>query len=161
MYSVITARDSKRYQGRFKSIRDVWVEGGNLRISLSQANTDFPLLLDIPVIRDGAAYTDYPAGTGPYLLGEYEGTIFLEAFKGHRDYDRLPINRIYLKEHSVEELVTAYEEAFIDLVTADPLRQGAGLRRQQQLRKLDTTVLHYLGVNGKSEFYPPTLKEGG
>lgn len=153
MYSVITARDSKRYQGRFKSIRDVWVEGGNLRISLSQANTDFPLLLDIPVIRDGAAYTDYPAGTGPYLLGEYEGTIFLEAFKGHRDYDRLPINRIYLKEHSVEELVTAYEEAFIDLVTADPFEAGEpDFGGNSELRKLDTTVLHYLGVNGKSEF---------
>ncbi len=148
------ARESLRYGSRLKCIKNVWVENGSLIVSLNQTIADFPVLLDIPVIRDGAGYTDRPAGTGPYLLAELGAAVFLKAYDGYRDYDRLPINRIYLKDYTAEEIASAYEEAFVDLAVIDPFEKNEPqLGGNSELRRLDTTVMHYLGVNGNSEFF--------
>jgi peptide/nickel transport system substrate-binding protein len=154
LYSVNLARASARFKTRLSIISEAWIENGRLNIALNTQDADFPVLLDIPVVKDGGGYEDVPAGTGPYRLGEYGGAVFLKAFEAHRDYGSLPLGRIYLKEYEPEELVAAYEEELIDLVVTNPFELGEPeFGGSSELRKVDTTVLHYLGVNGESPFF--------
>jgi peptide/nickel transport system substrate-binding protein len=154
LYSVNTARSSDRYRSRLSVISSAWVDNGKLCISLYREDTDFPVLLDIPVIQDGCGYLDTPAGTGPYYLSGDNTASFLKAFEGYRAYEKLPLQRIYLAEYSPEESVTAYEEGMLDLAVMNPYEPSEPeYHGSSEVRRLDTTDLHYLGVNGESPFF--------
>ncbi len=153
LYSLNTARSSARYKSRLRAVSEAWVEGGRLHVRLSRPDADFPALLDIPVIKDGSAGASTPPGTGPYLPGEYAGAVFLKAFERHRDCESLPFRRIYLSQYPPEELVAAYEEELIDLVVSDFYEPGSPeFKGSGEVRKLDTTVMHYIGVNAERPF---------
>ena len=71
VYSINTARESELYTARLRNITDVAVsEEGAVVVTLNRANTQFPVLLTIPVIENNAMSYTYPSGTGPY---RYEG----------------------------------------------------------------------------------------
>ena len=64
-YTIQTAAASPLYAGRLSAVKDVTDnDDGTVTVTLSRANTQFPALLNIPVIEDNAADSAYPSGTG-------------------------------------------------------------------------------------------------
>ena len=68
--SIQTARKSKVYKGRFQYLRGVKLgEGENSIIfQLGTAYENFPLLLDVPIVKAAEVEADRPLGSGPYYL---------------------------------------------------------------------------------------------
>lgn len=67
-YSIRTAMASSLYAGRLSAVKEVKDnDDGTVTVTLSRANTQFPALLNIPVIENDAGDSAYPCGTGLYL----------------------------------------------------------------------------------------------
>ena len=63
-YSIQTAMASDLYSGRLSAVKDVKdSDDGTVTVTLARANTQFPALLNIPVIENNAADSTYPSGT--------------------------------------------------------------------------------------------------
>ena len=63
-YTIQTAAASPLYAGRLSAVKDVTDnDDGTVTVTLSRANTQFPALLNIPVIENNAADSAYPSGT--------------------------------------------------------------------------------------------------
>ena len=157
-YSVQRAMRSPQFSARLTSIMGVSAMDDNLFIiNLYDVNTQFPALLDIPVIKYGTVADYAPLGTGPYMPDE--GYTKLTAFSGHKNAAKLPIDTVYLKEvKETEEVITAFENSEIDLVTNDPTGFfNLGYGSANEIRYYPTTNMHYLGFNSSSRFFSSTL----
>lgn len=67
--SLDAARDSDYYEGRFRFIDDITIQGDDaLSITTYCAMENLPLLLDIPIVKAETIADQMPAGTGPYRL---------------------------------------------------------------------------------------------
>lgn len=154
-YSLNQARRSSLYAGRFSGVYGVTaVDSDTLAVSLLRPNRLFPVLLDIPVIREGAADEENPAGTGPYMLIKDQESSILKAYEGWRSYDSLALKRIYLQQYDADSLVGAYEESYIDLVISDPNDASAlAFSGNSEARYYNTTYLQYLGFNMRGGFF--------
>ena len=65
--SLISAISSKVYSGRFYRVLNVLVqEDGGITVDLDTAYENFPLLLDIPILKKDQQTDSRPLGTGPY-----------------------------------------------------------------------------------------------
>lgn len=153
-YSIRTAMASSLYSRRLSAVKDVTDnEDGTVTVTLARANTQFPALLNIPVIENNAADSTYPSGTGLYQLASDHQS--LTVYSGHPDADKAPADTIYLMEcKSVEEIVSAFENGQLDLALSDP-SSGTDLSfsSQSDQRQYATTNLQYIGFNTNSSFF--------
>lgn len=63
------AQKSGYYAGRLNHMSSISVgSDGGVVITLDTPMEDLPLLLDIPIVKDGQTQAAYPLGTGPYVL---------------------------------------------------------------------------------------------
>ena len=157
-YSIQRAMRSPQYSARLKSIIGVSAMDASLFIiNLYTADMQFPNLLDIPVIKYGTVEDYAPLGTGPYMPDE--GYTKLTAFADYKNAASLPIDTIYLKEiKETEDIITAFENSEIDLVTNDPTGFfNLGYGSANETRNIPTTNMHYLGFNSNSRFFSNPL----
>ena len=76
--SLISAISSKIYSGRFYRVLNVLVqEDGGITIDLDTAYENFPLLLDVPILKASQQIENYPLGTGPYKFTNMGGVTQL------------------------------------------------------------------------------------
>lgn len=153
-YSIQCARDSSLYSARLKAIEEVAAqEDGTVKVTLSAANTQLPVLLNIPVIENNALGSTYPSGTGPYRYGE--GYTNLVQFADHPDAASMPVDTIYLKEYtSMEEIINAFDDKLLDLVLNDPTSDiDLSFSSVNETRQYSTTNLQYVGFNTNSSFF--------
>ena len=67
--SLEKAIDSPVYSGRFSHVDTVQIlEDGGVEIRLDTPYENFPILLDVPVVKADQVDADAPIGTGPYML---------------------------------------------------------------------------------------------
>ena len=67
--SLQAARESNIYKGRFQYVRSLRMnDSGGVIFQLGTACENFPLLLDIPIVKASETEADHPLGTGPYYL---------------------------------------------------------------------------------------------
>ena len=152
LYSLNRARESTSfYCERLKNVTDVAWTGEALRVTLSSAQPGFPLLLDVPIVKEGTAYRDLPIGSGPYVLQEDESGAFLAVNPYCRYADQLPFDRIELRYFATEELSNALASGELDLLVSDPGVLGQSSFEGAVRRSLPTTILYYLAVNVTSE----------
>ena len=65
------AKGHKNYVGRFTHVHSMTItEDGGIRFALTTPYEDFPLLLDIPILKASEIEADAPLGTGPYIFEE-------------------------------------------------------------------------------------------
>ncbi|MEG2072848.1 MAG: ABC transporter substrate-binding protein [Oscillospiraceae bacterium] len=158
VYSLQRAMQSPRFSPRLRAVIGLSaLDESSFALNLYTANTQFPALLSIPIIKSGSSDQLIPMGTGPYFPAE--GLYELKAFDGHRDFASLPVDSIELKEYkAAEDLITAFENSEIDLVTNDPNGfQNLGYGASNEIRSYATTNMHYLGFNSKSSFFSNPL----
>lgn len=144
--SLNTARESERYSGRLKDIKNVVAEGETVVVTLARANGALPLLLDVPIIKEGEA--GRPLGTGAYVLTEDEEGLALTARPGAQ----VPIERIPLRSVGAgDDLIYAFDAREISLVDTDLTGTNVlGYSGRLETTDYPTTTLLYLGCNLRS-----------
>jgi len=153
-YSIQRAMRSQNYSSRLSCVVGASAMDKSLFIvNLYYADMQFPALLNIPVIKYGSGNDKAPTGTGPYMPdGEFTK---LTAFSGYKNAASLPVDTVYLKEYTqADEIITAFENSDIDLVTNDPTGPfSLGFGSANETRNFPTTNMHYLGFNMKKAFF--------
>ncbi len=153
-YSIRTAMASSLYAGRLSAVKEVKDnDDGTVTVTLSRANTQFPALLNIPVIENDAGDSAYPCGTGLYTYAADHQSLTVAA--DHPDADKAPVEAFYLAEYkSVEEITSAFDNGELDLALSDP-SSGTDLTfsTQSDQRQYATTNLQYIGFNTNSSFF--------
>lgn len=153
-YSIRTAMASSLYAGRLSAVKEVKDnDDGTVTVALSRANTQFPALLNIPVIESDAGDSAYPCGTGLYTYAADHQSLTVAA--DHPDADKAPVEAFYLAEYkSVEEITSAFDNGELDLALSDP-SSGTDLTfsTQSDQRQYATTNLQYIGFNTNSSFF--------
>ena len=153
-YSIRTAMSSSLYAGRLSAVKEVKDnDDGTVTVTLSRANTQFPALLNIPVIESDAGDSAYPCGTGLYTYAADHQSLTVAA--DHPDADKAPVEAFYLAEYkSVEEITSAFDNGELDLALSDP-SSGTDLTfsTQSDQRQYATTNLQYIGFNTNSSFF--------
>lgn len=151
-YSIGRAIYSDRYAGRFSSFKGASYTGDTLQVSLGVGGSQFVKLLNIPVVKAGTAgQTDTrPIGSGPYTYNE-DYTELL-AYDGYTGSDRLPVDRIGIKEYSsAESIISAFEDGSIDVVVNDPSSYtNLGYASTNETHTFATTNMHYVAFNEQS-----------
>jgi len=152
-YSLELARVSDNYASRLAVMTAAYVLEDSVFVELNRVNFNLPLLLDIPIVKAGSGEEAVPIGTGPYVFTDAGDYFYLKAFADYRDGDKLPAERIYLKEYNDGELITAFDSGLIDLVTTSEADinylEYSGNTEQ---RYKNTTVLYFLGINRRNAF---------
>jgi peptide/nickel transport system substrate-binding protein len=151
-YSILAAKDCERYALRLRSVAAVLViDDLTLELTLRAPNNKFPVLLDIPIIKDGTARYNYPIGSGPYRFDERRGDR-LVANTAYRDYAELPVKTVYLTECTNTGLIEKFTDRDIDLYLDDPADIFEfNVRSDHETRYYNTTTLQYLGFSRRSE----------
>lgn len=97
-YSLERAITSDRYRGRFSSYQGSGYDDNKFYVTLGIGDSQFVKLLNIPIIKSGQMDEKRPQGSGPYTYNE--DYTALVAYEGFHDYQKLPIDTVYLKEYS-------------------------------------------------------------
>ena len=142
--SLQTARRSERYRGRLTDIENVAAEGETAVVTLSRPRGFLPLLLDVPIVKEGED-PQRPLGTGPYAITEGEEGLALTARQGAQ----VPLASIPLRTvEAGDDLVYAFDAQEISLVDADLTGTNAlGYSGRLETTDYDTTTLLYIGCN--------------
>ncbi|WP_160666878.1 ABC transporter substrate-binding protein [Colidextribacter sp. OB.20] len=117
-------------------------------ITLHRPNAALPALLDIPI---ALGAEDRPAGTGPYVLSQWEDSLSLTAREGwwQAGEKPLPVTSIPLRAVTrSDELIYAFDAGEVSLVDVDLTATNAmGYAGNYQAWDYSTTDLLYLGFN--------------
>lgn len=152
LYSLNRAREEgSHYRTRLADIAEAFIEGDDIVIRLKAPNPSFPLRLDIPVVKEGSAYSEMPIGSGPYILTNGENGTVLKASITFPDSSSLPLQSISLTSLPQEQLNSAFSAGTVDiLVTSTGTDVAFLVPGDAERRYLDTTILHYLTVSPNS-----------
>lgn len=146
------ARTSERYGSRLSAVSSITAGNGTVAIALSEPNTAFPALLDIPIVKSGTEST--PVGTGPYLFSLENSEAYLIANQSWwKGGDRQPTDRIALVETSdLDTMLYRFTSHDVQLITAD-LTGTAPISATGSVSYCDasTTILQYIGCNTQRE----------
>lgn len=142
--SLHTAQQSQRYAGRLAEVERIAAEGETVVVTLSRPNGGLPLLLDIPIVKEGEDPLR-PLGTGPYALTESEEGLALSARQGAQ----VPLSSIPLRTvEAGDDLVYAFDAQEIALVDEDLTGTNAlGYSGRLETTDYPTTTLLYIGCN--------------
>lgn len=158
VYSIQRAQQTDYYRERLGIIYGISALSEDcFAITTKYANSQFPALLNIPVIKKGEYFEDVPAGTGPYRLSESGDRLVL--FEDNRHAAEMPIDTIYLRDcMDTSAKIRAFEESGIDLVTNDPTGMyNLGYGSSNETRYYDTSNMDYVGFNMDSMYFQSLL----
>ena len=149
------AQTSQRYSARLAQVASVSAGDGVVTVTLTSANTGFPALLDIPIVKSGTETSLTPVGTGPYVLTTDEGGTCLTARSGWWADSSRPVDRIALSAaRDWDTVLYQFSSHDIQLITADltgtdPITATGNISYVDA----DTTILEYVGFNTRREIF--------
>lgn len=149
------ALKSTYYSGRFVHVKQILIsDEGGLSFKLSNPITEFPLLLDVPIIKASQIEAEHPLGSGPY--------IFENSLKGAQlrrnqawwcnDTARNLVVRAeaipLLAAESATQIRDGFEFADIGVVCVDPCSDSyADYRCDRELWNCENGMMLYLACN--------------
>lgn len=157
--SLKQAKRTGYYSGRLKFVQNISVtKDGQLRIRLSKANENLPLLLDLPIVKASEVDKARPLGSGPYVLKK-DG----EEYVLQRRTDwwcQSPDLQIFAQEIPLAEATnnTSIRDGFefedVGIVCTDPgSDRYVEYRCDYELWECETGIFVYLGVNKESSVF--------
>ena len=152
------AQKSGYYAGRLNHMKSVSVaKDGGVVITLDTPMENLPLLLDIPIVKDGQTQAAFPLGTGPYTLQSTPEGMFLRRQAAWWCNAALSVSaaNIPLLEASAQlELRDRFERDDLALVFSDPgSDEYVDFRGDFEPWESENGLFLYLGVNKKSKIF--------
>ena len=133
------AQESERYSSRFANVVSMRASNGALIVNLTRADSAFPALFDIPIVKSGSEKNTVPLGTGPYLfVTDSDGACLKQNPDWHSDVT-LPFERIELR--AVKDADTAsylFSSREVHLLSADLTSSTGDLRSADTARSPTT-----------------------
>lgn len=156
--SLQAARESKVYKGRFQHVRSLKMNGnGGVIFQLGTAYENFPLLLDVPIVKASEIEADRPLGTGPYYLESSTAGVRLRRRTNWWCDAEMAItaSSISLREaQSATQIRDAFEFSDVGLVCANPGSDSyADYRCDYELWDCENGVFLYLACNMESKLF--------
>lgn len=145
------AQISERYSARFGNVASMRAGRNTLTITLRHADSGFPALLDIPIVKSGTEKDNVPLGTGPYLfLTDAEGPCLMRNENWWNDAE-VPLERIALAPaKDTDTAVYLFSAKNAHLLTADLLSgSSASSLGDVDVADVATPTLLFLGCNVK------------
>ncbi len=156
--SLEAARDSDYYGGRFHGIDSILILDENtVQITTDAPYENLPLLLDIPIVKQGQTENSNPIGTGPYILQLSGGEPALVRRTDWWCSAELPLERPLLSLEpgfSASEVRDAFAFGDVGISAADPGSDGyAAYRGDYELWEEETGIMLYLVCNRSSAVF--------
>ena len=153
-YSIQSAAGSEYYGSRLRFIVSAEAQDDQtLVLTTSESYECLPLLLDIPIIKNGSAEEACPPGTGPY---QYAGTKLTRFDGWWQDSEPLVcFDEITLTESTTSaDVRDNFEYQKVNMVLTDPNSSAfAGFHNDYELWNEETTIMQYIGYNMNSSVF--------
>jgi peptide/nickel transport system substrate-binding protein len=160
------AKLSKYYKGRFNHVdRIELTEDGGIKCRLDTAYEDFPMLMDIPIVKESEVEANYPLGTGPYIFEQtHTGARLRLRTNWWCSTTVLPLTATSIPltvAESTNQIRDSFEFGTLDLACTDPGNENyADYRCDYEVWDCDTGILLYLVCNAKSNLFSnPLLRQ--
>ncbi|MEG1658427.1 MAG: ABC transporter substrate-binding protein [Oscillibacter sp.] len=155
------AKTTPRYGSRLSQVKTVSAAGGTVIVVLTGANSAFPALLDIPIVKSGTESRLLPTGTGPYRYeaGEPPYLVANESWWGGGGR---PVERIRLVDTpDRDRTLYHFSSHDVQLITADLTgTEPVSVTGDIHFQDANTTILQYVGFNTRRPpFNSPTLRQ--
>lgn len=159
--SLLAAKESAYYSGRFGYMESVAVEEDRVVVNLTTPYENFPILLDVPIVKASQVRAEQPLGTGPYFYETIAGMLRL-----HRRTDwwcvaNLPVTAqkiALVVGESASQLRDQFEFSGLGLVCTDPGSESyVDFHSDYELWDSENGIFLYLACNSNS----PVLKDDG
>ena len=157
--SIQAARKCRIYKGRFQYLRGVKYGPNEESIifQLGTAYENFPLLLDVPIIKASEIDADRPLGSGPYYMeSTYSGTRLRRRTNWWCDVETfITASSIPLVEaQSTTHIRDCFEFSDVSLVCANPGSDSyADYRCDYELWDCENGIFLYLSCNMESPVF--------
>lgn len=156
--SLTAAKNSKVYKGRFTQVKNIYVaDDGDVVVTLTTPYENFPLLLDVPIVKAADVETDRPLGTGPYLLENGLSGLRLRRNGSWWCSAELPITASFIsltEAKSPSQIRDEFQFSDVGLVCADPGSDTyADYRSDYELWECENGIFLYIGCNMNSEVF--------
>lgn len=157
--SYTAAKESDYFGGRFRHVLDMFISAdGGVTFWLDTAHENFPLQLDMPILKESEVAADNPLGTGPYYLSEGLSGMYL---RRRQDWwcsapDMvIYTSSIFLRPNeSPADIRDAFQFEDVSLVCGDPSSEKfAEFRSDYELFNCDNGMYLYLGCNTGGEIF--------
>jgi ABC-type transport system substrate-binding protein len=149
VYSLRRAMATGRFVNRLQNIISVnATDYYTISVVLRSASNRLPVLLDVPIIKEGSSEMDVPPGSGPYLFAYGSSGATLRRFPRHRYFENLPIPSISLIYSDDGRATERFDEGVLSLIWDDP--GGVfefRLNRFHESRFYDTMQMQFVGFN--------------
>ncbi len=156
--SLTAAKEGDFYRSRFSKVTSIAVteDGQGVEVKLNTAYENFPILLDVPIVKATDVTLERPMGTGPYTISDYGmGTQLVRRSnwwcQGRNMVITAPL--IALQEaESVNQIRDEFQFGSLDLVQADTgSDRYADYLCDYELWDSENGIFLYLACNQESE----------
>lgn len=156
--SLEAARTSSIYSGRFSRVESIVpTQDGGLQINLTIPYENFPMLLDVPIVKASQVGADTPLGTGPYILEQGLTGPWLRLRRNWWCKADLPLTAEkvpLLTATSSTGIRDQFERENVGVVCANPGASSyVDFRCDYELWDCENGIFLYLGCNSKSSVF--------
>ena len=122
--SLQKAKESDLYSGRFWCVEEIALsEDGGVTVQLGTAYENFPILLDVPIVKASQLEHAFPLGTGPYVFSSVGTQSSLRRRTNwwcdaqlHIDADTISL----IRAEDAIQIRDSFQFGQLDIVCADP-----------------------------------------
>lgn len=146
------AQESNYYKGRFTHVTRIEIkDDGGIVFTLGTPYQNFPLLLDIPIVKASEVNADFPLGSGPYIFSDSaSGAVLSKSANWWVGQEiAATAQTIHLVEAADDaQIRDEFEFRDVGLVCANPLAGGyADYRCDFERWMIENGVFLYIGCN--------------
>ena len=155
VYSLTASRGSVYYGSRLRHVLSIAAaDEKTITLTTDTAYECLPLLLDIPIIKDGSGNDEIPLGTGPYVMESdtrlVKNANWWQDAAPLVDFDEISLTLV----EKTSEVRDNFEYENVNLVLTDPNSAAfAGFHNDYELWDAKTPILQYIGYNITSRVF--------
>ena len=153
MASYERARENDYYKNRFRHLLDMEImEDGGLVFYLDTPYENFPILMDIPILKANEVEAEHPLGTGPYLFyQDASGSSLHRVGAWWCDGAKCPATDqtiTLIEVSSAAQIRDEFQFGSLSLACTNPMSANfAEYRSDYELWSVDSGYMMYIGCN--------------
>ena len=155
VYSLSASRGTVYYGSRLRRVTSIAAQDDNtVVLTTDTAYECLPLLLDIPIIKDGTKDDELPLGTGPYVMQDDTRLVrsanWWQKTAPIVDFDEIKLTLV----ETTAEVRDNFEYENVNMVLTDPNSAAfAGFHNDYELWDETSPIMQYVGYNITSKVF--------